>query len=226
MLALFGCVVTVLTLAELERVVIGGLAGGCVVVFYLAGLLVYARREARSFSFDQGGALGGRGYVGLVRGARKSLLLMHVDDDAPVDELLGVYRGLLDQGVEQRRLIFLREHARPGAYRWLERFGAHPNLEQRVVLPEQADVMRLSFVVVDEEVVVLSVPGGSAIESLAYARGLVFRDLLVVTDASVAAAFVEVHRQLWSEAVPLAELRKLCDPASFLAKARSELTGE
>ena len=79
---------------------------------------------------------------------------------------------------------------------------------------------------VDEEVVVLSVPGGRAIESLTYARGLVFRDLLVVTDPSVAAAFVEVHRQLWSEAVPLAELRKLCDPTGLLAEVRCGLRGE
>ena len=225
-LALFGCVVTVLTLAGVERQTIGAAAGGYAVVVYLAGLLVYARREAQAFSFLPGGGLGGRGYVDLVRGARQSLLLMHVDDDAPVDELVGIYRGLLDRGVEQRRLIFLREDARPEAYGWLEQLGMHPNLEQRVVLPEQAEVMRMSFVVVDEKIVVLSVPGGTAIDSRAYARGLVFRDLLVVRDASVAAAFVEIHRQVWSEAAPVAELRRLCDPVTFLAEVRRELAEE
>jgi len=222
-LATFGCIVTVLTLAGVERHTIGVAAGGYAVLAYLAGLLVYARRAARSFVFLPGGALGGSGYIDLVRGAQKSLLLMHVDDDPPGEELLGVYRGLLERGVQHRRLICVRENARPGAYGWLEEFGGHDGLEQRVVLPEQAQVMRLSLVVVDERVVVLSLPGGAAIESRDYARGFVFRDLLLLEDEEVAAAFIEIHRQLWSESVPLERLTRLRKPLALINALRGRL---
>ena len=222
-LALLGCVVTGLTLAGSDRFLIAASAIAFLVVAYLAGLLVYARKEALGFSLDRGGACGGRGYVDLVRRSSHSLLLMHVDDDTPVDELLAVYRSLLDRGIEQRRLIFLREDPKAGAYDWLEALGDHPKLDQRVVLPEQAEFMRLSFVVIDEETVVISLPGGSVVDSHTYARGLVFRDLLILHDSLVAEAFVEIHRQLWSQATPVSELRKLCNPVTLLAEVRCEI---
>lgn len=222
-LALFGCLVTALTLAGGDRDSVAAAAAAYAVAAYLAGLLVYSRRDSQGFTFVPGGARGGRGYLSLVRAARRSLLLMHVDDDPPVDELLGVYRGLLERGVEQRRLLFIREDAQQGAYDWVEKVGEHANLDQRVVLPEQSDVMRLSFVVIDEETVVISLPGGSALDSQAYSRSLVFRDLLVLRGVLVATAFVEIHRQMWSDATPVEELKKLLNPVTFLAEVRCEL---
>lgn len=224
-LAVFGCLITALTLAGISRPAIVLAAIGFLVVAYLAGLLVYSRRQVREFEFLIGVGNGGRGYIDLVKKARRSLLLMHADEDTPVDELLCIYRGLLDNGVEQRRLIFLREHAKSGAYNWIERNGTHANLQQRVVLPEQAEVMRLSFVIIDEEVVVISVPGSGALDGPAYSRDLVFRDLLVLRDVSVASAFVEIHRQLWSNASMIGDPRRLCAPGVLLAEVRCRLKG-
>src|SRR5262245_27453672 len=69
-----------------------------VAFFYLAGLLAYS--HSAEYSYIRDGSLGGHGYVQFFRKARKSLLLIHIDDDSPGPELLGLYRRLLDQGVE------------------------------------------------------------------------------------------------------------------------------
>ena len=222
-LAVFGCLIAALTLAGISRPAIVLAAFGFPVIAYLAGLLVYSRRRVQEFEFLIGVGSGGRGYIDLVKTARRSLLLMHADEDTPVDELLCIYRDLLDHGVEQRRLIFLREHAKSGAYDWIERNGTHANLQQKIVLPEQAEVMRLSFVIIDEEVVVISVPGSGALDGPAYSRDFVFRDLLVLRDVSVANAFVEIHRQLWSNASLVTDPRRLCAPNVLLAEVRCRL---
>lgn len=170
---------------------------------YLAGLLVHARRSG--FTFLRDGALRGAGYARFFRHATQSLLLLHTDDDAPSDELLGLYRTLLDRGIELRRIIFIRpDHAR-GAYDWVHRFGRHERLQQRVILPDRADVMRLSFVVVDERWSILSVPGDAAVDSEGYAGRYVLRHLLAIEDPEIAEAFTEVHRQLWRRATVVDE---------------------
>tara|TARA_R110002073_G_scaffold156258_2_gene311559 strand:- start:386 stop:1093 length:708 start_codon:yes stop_codon:yes gene_type:complete len=174
-----------------------------VTLVYMCGLLVHRRGGA--FEFVRDGALQGTGYIRYFRGARKSLLLVHADADPPGEELLGLYKGLLERGVEVRRIIFVRSDQDPESYEWIERFGAHERLMQRVVPPSQAALIRSSFVVVDERCVIVAVPGSSPLDGESYARKFVLRDLLVIEDPDAAEAFTQVHGQLWARATPLVE---------------------
>lgn len=176
---------------------------------YFAGLLVNARSTRGSFRFVQDGALGGRGYVEVLRSARRSLLLTHVDDDAPNDELLGLYRSLLDRGVKLRRVILRRADATPESLRWIAAFGNHENLSQRIVPPRDTRLATLSFVVVDGEETVISVPAFEEGETGHYASAFVLRHLLILEDVAVAKAFGQVHAALWERARPLPDARNL-----------------
>lgn len=196
--AVFGCAVSLLALLEVGNRVLLFFAVGYAVVGYLAGLLVHCR-ETRS-RFIRDGAIRGRGYAPYFRRARRSLLLTHCDEDAPSEELLGIYSELLERGVELRRVVFLRGDHRQRSYEWLHRFGEREGLENRFVQPDRSEVARLSFVVVDERYVILSIPGGEAVDGEHYSRRFVLRHLLVVEDKDVAVAFTEVHRQLWLRA--------------------------
>ncbi len=200
-LAVGGFLVTSLSLVGVPAQTLAVGTGLFLLVTYLAGLLVYDRRSLRVFDFLEDGGVRGSGYVPYFRAARHSLFLTHTDDDAPSEELLGLYRTLLARSVQLRRVTFLR----PGSEsaRWLVEFGEHPNLEQRVVPPERADLLPFSFAVVDESVVVVSVPGYSAIDASEYATRFVLRHLLVIHDVAVARVFLEMHRQLWERALPL-----------------------
>ncbi len=174
---------------------------GFLILTYIAGLLVYSRRGA--FAFHLNGALQGRGYLPYFRKAQHSLLLLHVDDDPPGEELLGLYRGLLDKGVELRRILFVRPEQAPHAFEWVAQFGEHKGLQQRLVPPEQADLVRMSFVVVDERWVIIAVPGGAAVHGEDYSKNLIMRHLLAIDDANVAAGFTTIHEQLWRRAASL-----------------------
>ena len=204
-LGLFGFLVTGLALAGIDPKTLAWASLLFIVLFYLAGLLVQARRAARALRFVHDGGIAGSGYLEPFRQARRCLFLMHVDDDPPSEELQALYRTLLERGVEIRRTIFLRPDAAPAAYEWIARFGNHPNLQQRVVLPDQAAAMRLSFVVVDDAVVLLSVPGTQAIDAQPYTARFVLRHLLRIEDATVASVFMRVHEDLWQSAEPLAD---------------------
>lgn len=173
---------------------------------YIAGLFVHARREHHPFQFIEDGAVGGLGYLPYIRAAKRSLLLTHADDDAPGDELLALYKRLLAAGVEMRRVIFRRDGTLP---EWVRKFGTHDRLGQRVVDFEQADAMRLSFVVIDDQVVAMSLPGTLEVDDSGYTPTTRFRHLVLVDDESTARAFLKMHRELWklgksitSEAVP------------------------
>lgn len=197
-LALFAFLTSALAFLGVEKRPLAWFTLGYLGFAYLAGLLVRARRAG--FTFLRDGALRGTGYARFFRRATRSLLLLHTDDDSPSEELLGLYRTLLDRGVELRRVIFVRPDHAPGAYDWIRKFGRHERLQQRVVLPDRADVMRLSFVVVDERWSILSVPGDAAVDGEGYAGRYVLRHLLAIEDAEIAEAFTEVHRQLWRRA--------------------------
>lgn len=197
-LGLYALLTSALAFLGVERHALAWFTLGYLAFLYQAGLLVHARRSG--FTFLRDGALRGAGYARFFRHARQSLLLLHTDDDSPNDELLGLYRTLLDRGVELRRILFVRPDHAPGAYDWVRRFGRHDRLQQRVVLPDRADVMRLSFVVVDERWAILSVPGDAAIDGEGYAGRYVLRHLLAIEDPEIAEAFTEVHRQLWRRA--------------------------
>ena len=204
-LALGLCALSTSTLAYLglERHLLAWTTLGALAFAYLAGLVAHSRRSG--FVFLRDGALRGAGYARFFRRATRSLLLLHTDDDSPSDELLGLYRTLLDRGVELRRVIFIRPDHAPGAYDWVHRFGRHERLQQRVILPDRADVMRLSFVVVDERWSILSVPGDAAVDGEGYAGRYLLRHLLAIEDAEIAEAFTEVHRQLWRRATVVDE---------------------
>lgn len=214
-LALLGALCTALSLGDVGKTVTAWAAALFVGTAYLAGLLVHSRRARQSFRFIENGGIRGQGYVRPARGARRSLLLQHVEDDAPSEELLGVYRVLLERGVLLRRIIFLRPDALPEGLTWIRDFGLHENLEQRLILPEQAQLVRLSFVVVDEREVVISMPGISAVDADTYASSVILRHLMVIRDHAVASAFARVHEHIWKQALPVEDLAEFSDPAEL-----------
>jgi hypothetical protein len=218
-LGVLAFVTTSLLLFDAPERAVGWGSLGAVGFLYLAGLLVHSRSSR--FRFIRDGSLSGEGYLDYFRRARKSLLLLHIDDDSPGPELLGLYRKLLDRGVEIRRVIFVRPSHRADAYRWVVDFGSHKRLLQRVILPEQAEVMRMGFVVVDGRFAILALPGGAAVDSEGYATAFVLRDLLVVEDPGAATALTEVHSQLWRRAVPLQDAELLLSPHALAANLRT-----
>lgn len=187
------------------------------VVVYLAGLSVHAARRARSLKLIREGGVGGRGYLELFRRARRSLLLMHVDDDAPCEELRALYRTLLDAGVAVRRTIVLREEGAPRGYEWIPEFGNHAYLDQRVLPPRFVSVLPMSFAIVDERTVVIAVPGYAAIDGESYSPGLMLRHLLVLEEPELAAAFVRMHEDFWRRSVPIPDARLLKDREQLLS---------
>ena len=203
-----------LSLAAVRPPVVAASVGVFSAVLYLAGLLVYSNRRARTFDFIEDGGLRGEGYVPFFKAARVSVFLTHADDDEPSEELLAIYRGLLDRGVEMRRVIFLRDSAEGAA--WVARFGDHPHLIQRVIPPFSSKVMRFSFVVIDETTVVLSVPGSSPLDEGAYSRGFVLRHLMVIRDSTVAKVFLRMHGDLWAQALSVGSADELVDPTGLL----------
>lgn len=128
---------------------------------------------------------------------------MHVDDDPPSEELLGVYRTLLSGGVQIRRVLFLRSAS--DTLKWVSEFGEHPNLMQRLVAPDDARFTRMSFAVVDGTDVLVSVPGDDPIDDDVYAPRLVLRHLLVIADREVAGVFARAHEGIWRHAHPFEE---------------------
>jgi hypothetical protein len=214
-LAVFGFAAAALAYAGVDGRYLAAAAGGFIVVTYLAGLLVYARRHARRFRFVPDGGVRGEGYLPLFRRARRSILLMHVDDDTPSEELVGLYRSLLERGVRMRRTVVVRPEGDPLGYAWVAEFGNHPNLQQRVLPPQGAALMRFSFVIVDEELVAMSVPGYAAIDAKSYSPGLLLRHLVVLDDRDAAAVFMRLHEELWMAAVPLRNAKDLADPEAL-----------
>ncbi len=194
-LAVAGLLGTALEVSGLPLSVVVASIASFLGIAYFAGFL--ARAASSQFAFVEHAARGGAGYLPYFRRARKSLLLIHVDDDPPVPELTGLYATLLEKGVEIRRLIIRRPEALPEAYDWVGRLEPHPRLIQREVPPPEAALGALSFAIVDESTVLIAVPDVSATEAAPYSSGFFLRHLLVVDDARVAAAFVRVHELLW-----------------------------
>ena len=223
-LGVFGFVAAALAYAGVEEAYLAGAAGGYVVVTYLAGLLVNTRRNAGQFLFIRDGGVRGEGYTEMFRKAKRSILLMHVDDDTPSPELQELYRTLLDRGVRMRRTVVVRPEGSPQGYAWIAAFGEHPNLQQRVLSPEAAAVIPLSFVIVDEALVILSVPGYAAIDTHTYSPGLLLRHLVVLDDAEAAAVFLRMHEEVWRHALPLEDAEVLADPDALVATLGREKT--
>lgn len=199
-LAIFGFFAAALGFVGVPAEVLAWLAAGYLVAIYLAALLVRARQASSQLQFIEDGGTEGRGYIQYFRSTKKSLFLMHVDDDPPCEELLAVYRDLLDKGIQIRRAVFIRPDAHPEGHAWVERFGDHKNLRQRFVRDKEAAMTRKSFAVVDESTVLIAVPGYEAIDDESYSGKLTLRHLLVVRDGKVAAAFLRLHEQLWQRA--------------------------
>jgi hypothetical protein len=193
-LGLCGFAVTTLALIGIPNPVLGFGTLVLLLIAYALGLLVYSSRERRVFDFIVDGALGGEGYLNYFRAARSSLFLTHTDDDPPNEELQGLYRNLLAKGVQIRRVTFPRLNMG-----WLVAFGGHPNLQQRIMASNGPELLPLSFAVVDEETVIVSVPGYDAIDSPRYATQYVLRHLIVIHDRTVAKVFLEMHRHLWEQ---------------------------
>lgn len=179
---------------------------------YLIGLVVHRVGDPRGhLQFVLDGALRGLGYERFFRLARKSLLLMHVDEDEPSEELQLLYGRLLDRGVQVRRLVFFRRPGRADAYAWIARFGAHPNLRHRVIDGPGSRVMPLSLALVDESIVLVAVPGFHVVDTEPFAERLVFRHLLALRHPDVVRAFLEMYEKLWESAEP-------AEPSSFVGR--------
>jgi hypothetical protein len=202
-LGVLGFAVTTFAFAGVPPLALAKATLAAVVVAYVSGLLVYARRAAPTTALIRDGAIAGAGYIDSFRHATRSLFLIHVDDDPPGEDLRRLYRSLLDRGVQIRRVILLRRDAHPEAYAWIHRFGTHRNLQQRVILPSQSAAVRFSFVVVDEDEVLLALPGAHAVDARPYASALVLRHLLRIRDPEVAELFLHLHEDLWARATPL-----------------------
>lgn len=214
LLGVCGTVATLLAWSWQVALAVGAVLLLCA---YLAALLVRARERNHGFELVENGGVGGQGHTELFRRSRQSLLLMHVDDDAPDAALLGLYRSLLDRGVQIRRLVFLRPEVQD--WRWMVEFGTHANLRQRVILPE-SHLTRFSFAVIDESTVALSVPGVGAIDAPAYASRFVLRHLLVLRDRQVGQVFARVHGELWAQGHELENPQALQDPRSLAESYR------
>ncbi len=197
-LGVLGTVTTMLLLGGFsERRV---LAASLVAILCGGLVVVWRNRRRRSSTFLEGGALRGSGYAADFRGAKRSLLLMHIDDDAPSDALHELYRDKLEGGVQIRRVVLLRPDHHEDGYRWLSTVGEHPQLQQRLVRAGRGSVMPLSFVVVDEAVVLLAVPGFGPGESGPLASRMVLRHLVRLTQPEVVRAFVEAYEAAWTSA--------------------------
>jgi hypothetical protein len=215
-LALLGAVVTALSLADVPSVyILWGSIGGAAFL-YLAGLIVHSAGTGPRVTFLRGVAERGEGYIDAFRSVKRCLYLMHLDDDPPGAELQALYRVLLQRGVQIRRLIVVRKDASSLAYQWIVDFGDHENLQHAVVVAEQASLLHMGFVLVDDSAVLLSVPGHEAIDGRPYSDRLVLRHLLRVDDAQVAGAFLRIHEDLWARA---AVLKTSTELPSILAKA-------
>ena len=175
-------------------------SAGFLALAYACGLLAHANAKAASLVFHHNGGIAGTGYLKLFRGASQSLLLMHVDDDCPGEELRGLYRSLLDRGVQLRRTILRRANHDAEGLRWLAEFGPHENLRQRIIASKAASVMPLSFAIVDESIVLVAVPGFHVTETTPYTERMIFRHLLVLRDLEVTRAFLEMYEKLWRQA--------------------------
>lgn len=169
----------------------------------MAAAVVLSNRRRRVATVHLDGAWRGRGYASAFRRARRSLLLIHLDDDSPDAELRLLYRRLLDRGVQVRRLVIVRPDHRPAGIRWIHEFGAHVGLRQRFVKSVPGSALALSFAIVDESIVLLAVPGFLATESELSSDGVVLRHLIELRHPSVTRAFLEVYESAWKRAVPL-----------------------
>lgn len=217
-LGVFGFGATLATVAGVGSVPFAVGSAGFLACAYLAGLLVHARRAARSLTFWAGGAVAGQGCLDSFRRVRRCLYLMHIDDDAPSEELQALYRRLLARGVQIRRIIFLRSDAELSAYNWIVQFGDHENLQQRIVMPTHATAMRFSFALVDDAAVLLSVPGVEPIDGSPYTKHFMLRHLLRIEDQRVASVFLKIHGDLWQRAEPMPRVATL---ATLVAEARA-----
>jgi len=184
--------------------VVAGATGFLFMLFSMGHLVAAAGNRVARVHLD--GALHGSGYTNLFRQARRSLLLIHLDDDAPAAELQGLYRTLLEQGIAIRRLVFVRPDHRAEGIRWIAEFGPHPRLRQRFIEGETGTPLSLSFAVVDEDVVLLAVPGFHTTETEPYTEDMVLRHLVELRHPAVTRAFLEVYESAWKRAMPLQNL--------------------
>ncbi len=195
-LGVFGFFATALAFAGVHPPTLAVAAIVYLVAVYFVGLLVQAARASARYAFIEDGGLAGRGHLARFRKAQRSLLLMHVDDDVPSEELRALYASLLDGGVQIRRIVFLRQEESPP---WITE-SAHPNLVQRVVGPDEARFVLNSFAIVDDAELLLSVPGYATVDDDAYTAKLFLRHLMCITDATAVAVFARTHEMLWKRA--------------------------
>ena len=198
-LAGFGFVTAALAFAGTPGFHLAAAAAGLVVMLALNGVWFRVRQKRRRFSFCLNGALAGVGYIPPFSAARRSLLLMHVDEDEPNHELQLLYEKLLARQVGIRRLVVRRESS---VSKWPRKSEHHPSLSQREILSEQAEMFRYCFAVVDDFEVLIAVPGFDSIDDETYSPKLILRHLIVIRDREIAAAFTRIHEQIWVRAKP------------------------
>ena len=208
-LAVIGFIVTLASQAGLEDHVLASATAAVVGLGYLAGLIVHNGQNP--LRFHPYGGIGGAAYVRPFGRAKKSLLLVHVDDDPPNTELLRLYRTLLDAGVTIHRVVIVRPDGAKESYSWLAEFGTHENLRQRALIPDSSGLVRVSVAIVDGSTALLAVPSYEAGEGTPYTESMRLAHLLEIEDEAVAQAFVEIHSDAWSRGV------EVDDPEVFRA---------
>ena len=175
---------------------------GALLVAYICGHLVRLRESTVKVEFVHGGAIGGLGYLPFFSRAKHSLLLMHVDDDIPTDEVQAAYGRLLESGVQLRRILVRAPGQEAAVESWV-RAQSHRNLRQVSLGDDSATGACTSFALVDDSVLLLAMPGHGAAETGPMAETFLLRHLLVVKDPVVSAAFREAYEELWRRGVSI-----------------------
>ena len=105
-----------------------------------------------TFDFEEGGAKGASGYLGILKQVKHSIYVTHLDGDGPSENVMKEYDRLLqNRAFAFERLIFFQKPLNKRRYGWIEEFEKNEdgtkkdfpgNFAQRYVpsLPNQNDV--------------------------------------------------------------------------------------
>ena len=123
-----------------------------------------------------------------------------------------------------KRLVFIRDDATEECYSWISELGGHSNLEHKLIASSDASIMKFSFVVVDAQSVLVSLPGYETLDEMAYSGNFILRHLIEINDEKAAKVYERIHKELWSMAVPCKDYEAWKSKSKLQALAKSERT--